>query len=312
MPDPLVSFLLPAYNAVDTLPEALDSLLNQTVQDFEIVALDDGSTDDTLAVLRRYEQRDQRVVVITRPNTGLVGALNDALAACRGEFIARMDADDVAMPNRLELQLRCLESDSGLVAVGSAILRVAPDGGGVGYVHPPRDHETIHHRLLHGDGQAIVHPTLLCRAEAMHRLGGYDPRYTYGEDIYLFLRLAELGRLTNLTEVLLHYRLHPSSWTRTKSASMGWQIRHLVNEMRERQGMSPLPAPRLQDTEASSHGDTTGLKRQPPFEAMISQSACKCEHWPTARRYARKAVWSHPTHPLAWRAVLRAYLKRGR
>src|SRR5437868_1739700 len=105
---PLVSVVMPLYNAAVYLPAALDSILAQTLRDFELIVVDDGSRDRSPAILRRYQSRDPRLRVISRPNTGIVGALNDGLAVSRGEFIARMDADDISLPERFEKQVTYL------------------------------------------------------------------------------------------------------------------------------------------------------------------------------------------------------------
>ena len=108
MSSPLISVVTPVYNAGRYLRPAVESILVQTFRDFELIVVDDGSKDDSLAVLREYEANDHRVRIITRPNTGIVGALNDGLAAARGEFIARMDSDDLSTPERFEKQIAYL------------------------------------------------------------------------------------------------------------------------------------------------------------------------------------------------------------
>src|ERR1051325_1151561 len=113
---PTVSVLLPVYNAERYLESALQSVLGQTFSDFEVIAVDDGSKDNSKKILERFAANDPRIRVISRPNTGIVGALNDGLAVARGEFIARMDADDVALPGRFQAQLDYLRGHPDCIA----------------------------------------------------------------------------------------------------------------------------------------------------------------------------------------------------
>ncbi len=128
MPTPSISVLMPVYNTERYVAEAIESILAQTFGDFEFIIVNDGSTDDSLAILRRYEQQDQRIRLITRPNTGIVGALNDGLALARAELVARMDADDVSLPERLGKQRDFMSSHPGCVAMSTAYTIMDPDG----------------------------------------------------------------------------------------------------------------------------------------------------------------------------------------
>ena len=125
---PAVSVVMPVYNAARHLREAVQSVLRQTFRDFELVAVDDGSTDESPAVLREYAARDPRVRVVSRPNTGIVGALNDGLDAARGPLVARMDADDVCLPRRFERQAAFLRDNPACLVVGTRVRYTEPNG----------------------------------------------------------------------------------------------------------------------------------------------------------------------------------------
>ena len=208
---PTVSVLLPVFNARRHLRLALESLLAQTFRDFEIVAVDDGSTDDSRAILEGYARSDPRIRVLSRANTGIVGALNDAVAAARGEFLARMDADDWCAPRRLEKQIAFLQADTGCLCVGSAVIFMDAESDPLKLVPRETAHEAIEAALLAGDGGALIHPAVTMRAAAVKRAGAYRPETQYLEDIDLFLRLARLGRLANLPDPFLCYRVHAGS-----------------------------------------------------------------------------------------------------
>ena len=125
---PRVSVALPVHNCERYVAEAIESILAQTFTDFEFLIVDDGSTDGTLPILNRFAARDSRIRVISRPNTGIVGALNEILGLARADLVARMDADDVALPVRFERQVRYLDEHPECVMVGSRVTIIDPDG----------------------------------------------------------------------------------------------------------------------------------------------------------------------------------------
>lgn len=214
---PALSVVVPVWNAMPYLAVAVTSVLDQSFRDFELVAVDDGSTDGSLDILQTFAARDQRIRVLSRPNTGIVGALNDGLAAARGEFVARMDADDLCEPPRFERQLAFLRAHPECVCVGSAFLYMDAAGYYLKECHRPTDHATIERELLAGNGGAIIHPAAMFRRAAVEQAGGYRPSAQWIEDLDLYLRLARLGRLANLPEVLFKYRLHEQSVNFTRN-----------------------------------------------------------------------------------------------
>ncbi|WP_438481986.1 glycosyltransferase family 2 protein [Oleiharenicola lentus] len=236
---PLLSVLLPVHNAARYLPAALASLAAQTLTDFEIIAVDDGSTDTSPALLRAYGAHDLRLNIISQENTGIVGALNAGLGLARGYFIARMDADDIALPNRFATQLAYLREHPHCVAVGTDVLYVDPEGAPLVRHRPALDHATIIAQLLEGNGGALVHPSVLFRRDAIEQAGGYRARYNWVEDLDLYLRLAAIGSLANLPDVFLHYRQHSKSVNSTQGNRE--TLRHeIVNPHRHAAGLSTL------------------------------------------------------------------------
>lgn len=212
---PGISVLMPIYNTDRYVAEAIESILGQTFEDFEFIIVDDGSTDRSLEIIRQYERSDRRIRVLSRPNTGIVGALNDGLALARGELIARMDADDVAYPRRFHRQVAYLSDHPECVAVGSLVGYI--DGNGqptdIGYGEVPLDHAGIDSNWhMYGIGGGISHPTALLRKKALQKIGGYHDIFA-AEDADLFMRMAEVGKLANVPEVLLNYRWHGGNVT---------------------------------------------------------------------------------------------------
>jgi glycosyltransferase involved in cell wall biosynthesis len=218
-PSPTVSIVMPVYNTAGYLPETLDSLLAQTFTDFELLILDDGSTDETPAVLKRYAERDARIRVISRPNKGIIASRNELLAECRGKYMAANDADDLSVPTRLEKQVAFMEKHPECVLLGSRVVEMDPYGSPVFVTQQPLEHDAIEKQLLSNlGGWAIVQSSMICRTEAARQVGGYDMSLghpCFSEDHDFFVRLAEVGKVANLPEPLVWYRRHYSSTTRT-------------------------------------------------------------------------------------------------
>jgi len=209
---PAVSVLMPVYNTEKYVAEAVDSILAQTFGDFEFVIVNDGSTDGTLRILEEYAARDQRIVLLSRPNTGMTRALNDGLAVCRGEFIARMDADDISESNRLEVQIAYLQQHPDVVVVGADYRVIDEKGRVFSLMRHATSHSQIVDKLFCGSC-SINHPSVVVRKAAIEAVGGYDERYVYGQDYDLWLRLSEKGVLANLDHFLMRYRHHECSIT---------------------------------------------------------------------------------------------------
>jgi glycosyltransferase involved in cell wall biosynthesis len=287
---------MPVYNAAAYVVEAVKSTLAQTMADFELIAVDDGSNDSSLEVLQRLAAQDDRMTIVSRANTGIVGALNDGLAKMRGEFVARMDADDVALPHRFATQLDYLRSNPDCVAVGSAVLQIDPDGDPICVQPWAESHEEIERLLLAGGG-GLAHPTAMICSAAMRQIGGYRKEFEWIEDKDLWLRLAEVGRLANLSEPLLKYRLHESSvsWRRESEQRRLWK--HLLEEAYCRRGLTTkLPVlPERSECRATSNRDRCKWIR----------AAAKDGHYRTALKHMRHLVWERPLAAKTWITVVR-------
>ncbi len=213
---PRISVLMAVHNARRYLERGLRSVLRQTFPDFEFIIVDDGSTDGSRRLLERWARRDARIRLISRENRGLTRSLNEALSLARGEFVARMDADDVSLPTRFALQLDYLARHPEYVAVGGEVLLVDPEGWPIGFRGHPRAHDDIDRWLLQANGGALTHPAVMMRASALREIGGYREKFPVAQDLDLFLRLAETGRLANLPEILLQWRQSRHSVNATK------------------------------------------------------------------------------------------------
>src|SRR4051794_15062175 len=179
----MISVVMPVFNGQRFLAEAMDSLLAQTFRDFEIVAVDDGSTDETPAILRRYAERDARVRVIRGNHAGISAALNRGTEASTHAWIARMDADDVAMPDRFAKQLAAAGTHPDVVVWGSYANHVDAGGKVLGLSKcGPTSVDEFRKLRSAGEDCYVIHPTSMFRRDAFDRAGGYDGRFNYCED----------------------------------------------------------------------------------------------------------------------------------
>ena len=207
---PLISVLMPVYNAQPYLAEAVDSILSQSLGDFEFLILDDGSTDRSLKILRAYAAQDPRIRLTSRANGGYVSALNVLLSQAQGELIARMDADDIALPERFAQQAEFLHQHPNVVCVGGAQTWI--DAAGRVLLHHPEAEQDAEIQRLALSGQTpINHPSAMMRRSALLQVGGYDEALCPAEDLDLWLKLGEIGQLANLGSTVLQYRQHSRS-----------------------------------------------------------------------------------------------------
>jgi len=198
---------MPVHNGGEYLAPAIESILRQTRGDFEFVIVNDGSTDSTAATLQGYQSRDPRIRVHHEARAGLVASLNRGCRDARAGYIARMDADDVAFPDRLARQVEFLDQHPRVAVIGSAVVRI--DGGGRELKRSlsPTSHADIVEALK--TYTPFTHPSVMFRADAFAAVGGYRSAYGPAEDYDLWVRLSERYELANLAEPLLYYRVYP-------------------------------------------------------------------------------------------------------
>lgn len=205
--NPPITVLMSCYNAERWLAESIESVLAQSFGDFEFVIVDDGSTDSTLSIIEQYALRDERIRFIRKANTGLADSLNCGIGLASGKWIARIDADDVCEPNRLENQIAYASRYQDIVFVGTGCLEI-DDAGNVIKVHRyPQHHRRLLRRLKHC--QAFPpHSSAFIRAEAVKKIGGYRTVFRRSQDWDLWLRLSECGLLACIPEPLVRIRKH--------------------------------------------------------------------------------------------------------
>jgi glycosyltransferase involved in cell wall biosynthesis len=234
---PLLSVLMPVYNAQQFVAAAIESILNQSFTDFELLIIDDGSTDRSLSILQRYAVQDSRIRLRSRPNQGFVKTLNELLTQASGELIARMDADDVALPDRFARQVAFLQRYPQVVCVGGAQDWIDEAGRLLRHNHEAEQDSDIQEKLLRGQ-TAINHPSALMRRSALLQVGGYDELMYPAEDLDLWLRLGEIGALANLPDTVLKYRQHDRSISEQLQAKQTQQRRYACEQAWKRRGIT--------------------------------------------------------------------------
>jgi hypothetical protein len=206
--DPAVSVVLPVWNAERSLASAIDSVLAQTFTDFELLIVDDGSSDGSGALIRRY--RDRRIALIeNEKNLGVARSLNLGIARARGRYLARMDADDLSAPERLERQVAFLDAHPAIALVATWARRIDARGVQIGVFAAPTDDPTLRCRLRVAN--CIVHGSVMMRSDVVRALGGYDAAMERAEDYDLWLRLSERHAIAALPELLYDWREHAAA-----------------------------------------------------------------------------------------------------
>lgn len=205
--EPKVSVIMAVCNGEDYIEKCVESILGQTFADFEFIIIDDGSTDSTPNLLNHYN--DPRLKILRQENQGLTRSLKTAAQIARGSFIARMDADDVSLPDRLEEQVRFMDAHPDYVLCGSRFQE--SESGQPQRIPYIQSDEEI--RKKASCFNPFCHSTTLFRRDAYEKSGGYDTRIRYGQDFDLWIRLLGQGKAFNLDKVLVTARFHPGSIT---------------------------------------------------------------------------------------------------
>lgn len=227
--DPLVSVVMSVYNGQITLNETIVSVLSQTLENFEFILIDDGSTDGSLEVLKEYKIKDPRVLIIQNDvNLGLAASLNKGIQIAKGKYIARIDADDICLPERFEKQVRFLEQNPSILFLGSNVTLIDDGGNPIREIQYETDPNELRWNMLFGTSGIIAHPSAMIRAQVF-REGGLYKLTKSSQDLELWSRYINNSPLPvyNLQESLVKYRWHKNSFS-VKFAEMQYQISNQI------------------------------------------------------------------------------------
>lgn len=291
---PAISVIMAVHNSQAYLAPAIESILGQSFPEFEFIIINDGSTDQSKSILEEFGSSDSRIRIIEQPNRGLTTSLNSAIGLARAGLIARMDADDIAHPTRFEKQFRFLNQHPEIICVGTHANLIDPFGAKIGQHAPPLDHASINRDLMRGIGWSIIHPSAMIRKSLLEMITGYDERYRTSQDLDLFLKLAEVGQLANIPEMLLDYRQHFSSANRARKDEQRRLKYQIVLEAAARRGIDP---PKESDL---VHFTEMSRSKQ---HCVWGWAVLRNGKSDIARRHAYRAIRAEPTSVEAWKLM---------
>jgi len=215
----LISVIMSVHNGEAYLKDAVESVLSQTYKDFEFIVVDDASTDSSLKILESYPSIK---IVRNEKNIGLTKSLNHALSIAQGDYIARMDADDISLPHRLQVQKDFLDSHPSIVCVGSSLTIIDTKGNVVGTKQATTDSDLLMFYMILKN--QIAHPSVMFRKDIILAAGGYDESVRYAQDYDLWSRLMNAGyTFSNINEPLIKYRIHGESITQGAKKEPAYQ-----------------------------------------------------------------------------------------
>jgi len=213
----LISVIMPVYNSQVFLEESIKSILNQTYKRFEFIIINDGSTDNSLEIIKKYQEQDFRVIVINRENKGIARSLNEGIFISKGKYIARMDSDDISLPQRLEKQIAFMEShtDVGVCATWIEIFGDEIATRKIGRFS--KDDQVLKTSLLFS--VPFPHPSVMIRTSAIKKKYKYNIKYDAIEDYKLWLDMSKTTKFSTVPEILLKYRQVHTSYSHTAEKS---------------------------------------------------------------------------------------------
>jgi glycosyltransferase involved in cell wall biosynthesis len=294
---------MPVYNAERYLAKAVESILEQTWTDFEFIIINDGSTDSSLQILQQFAEMDRRIRLISRENRGLVATLNEGIELARAPWVARMDADDIALTQRFEAQLHFLSHNPDHVVVGSWVETMNEQGQPISVIQSPTLHSEIDNKHLSGH-TSICHPSAVIKRSALLRIHGYDPKMEGAEDLDVWLQLAEFGKLANVPSTLFRYRLHSSSISGSKQSLQKKLMRLSCQRAWARRKIKWSF-----DAEAGDWRPTDDPASQHRYALEYGWQAWNHGFKNTWWTYAKQAIRLKPFAPASWKLLLFGFIK---
>lgn len=206
----LVSVLMPVFNGEKYLEDGVKSILSQTFSDFELILVDDGSTDSSLELAEALAKQDSRVKIVKLPeHKNISVALNAGLEACSGKYVVRADADDWCYPDRLEKQVNFMEENLEVAVSGGRIEICDESLRFLNYRKYPKTDSRVRKKIFHFS--PFAHPATIWRTDLMKQAGGYNESFEVAQDYDLYFRVGQLGKFANLDDVLIRLRTHKKS-----------------------------------------------------------------------------------------------------
>ena len=308
---------MPVRDGAHWLGEAIASLQDQTLSDFELIIIDDGSADESPQIMDAYSRRDPRIYPIRQQRLGLVPALNRGLAESRGQLIARLDADDRAHPLRLQRQSLYLEGNPEVGLLGTWADKIDESGSIHGSLKPPTRPEKLASLLARTN--PFVHSSIMLRKSVLQTVGIYRPAFEGAEDYDLWIRMSEVTKAANLPECLLQYRIHPASVTHRTHVRQLFSARLAQRAAQARRANAQDPTseltapPNWQTPESLNspiYGDLTRLFRLFDLADSSNMVGANGNHIDISALSDRNVVLNHAERRMAQLALLNL-LKQG-
>ena len=291
---------MPVYNGGRYLSSAFESILNQTFTDFEFIAVNDGSTDRTAQILDEY--KDPRIRVLHQTNCGLACSLNRGIRESSGEYIARMDADDISEPDRLSHQMEFLNTHPDYVLVGTNALMITQDGVPLCSFDNPTTDKNLRQVLFEKYQSPFVHGSVMFRRNAAFSCGLYDEGIRQDvEDLLLWRAMARTGKVANLPQVLYRYRIVPGGITAALPRKAARQKLRIIQKIVNRNKITEQDRRKL----TALSGKATPFQRQSCYELKIGKIyQKKMLNHSMARHHFARAVRKWPSNVNAWGNLL--------
>lgn len=295
---------MPVFNAASYLVQAIESVLEQDFKNFEFLIHDDGSHDTSWNILSSYAEKDSRIILSRSQNRGLPITLNEMIGRASGDLIARFDADDICLSDRFGKQVERFDTCPLLVVLGGAALIIDAAGRPIMSNTPPLKHDEIDLYNLRGN-TAFQHPAVMMRKAAFLQAGGYNADLHGAEDHDLWLRMGEIGKLENLPDTLIKYRLHDKSVSGSQRTLQRDMCLAACKAAWSRRGIT------MSFEYADWRPDETRASRL-EFYLRYAWQAWSSGYRSTWRHYAWKAVRLSPGSKDAWKALIFGVIRRPR
>lgn len=279
----IATVILPAHREGHLLEASVASVIGQSWKNWVMRLILDRPSPDTRAIARRLSKLDERIELVEVKYGNLGKVLFKEIALVQSEFVIRLDADDVAYGNRFDTQISFMRNNPNIVVSGSNARLIDAENRPFGYTLVPTEHKDILHRLLTGQGSAILHPSSIFRTEALLSCGGYDPKLIRGQDLDLYLKLSTVGILANIPDVLLDFRKHPLSSTSSENPKEAMERRAAtIQKFVDRTGYRSS-VPKL---------DTSLVSDPRDFTSYVLLKSLRWGFWSTFFFYVRTALKS--------------------
>jgi glycosyltransferase involved in cell wall biosynthesis len=302
---PRVSVIMAVYNAGPFLTAAVESVLRQSFLDFELIVADDGSTDGSGTVLEQFAADDHRIRLVRQQNLGHAPTLNKLAGMATGEFLARMDADDVCLPDRFERQVALLDDQPAVGVLGGFYEIIDHAGRPLRVMEQPTADADLQEICLTGR-VPICHPLVMMRRNLFEQVGGYRPDLDPAEDLDLWLRMGEISELACLDQVLLRYRMHDKSLSEAAGEKQSTNMKIAVEEAWRRRGVEG----RYEFLGGSWRPGTDAASRM-KYALQYGWWALQSGHRRTAWSYGWQAARTIPCRRDGWKLMACALLNKG-